>query len=142
MSMEPWVLWLIAAGVLVVAEILTTSLVFAMIAGGAASAAVVAALGGGVPLQVLAFTLVCVGLLAVVRPVAQRHLHTPRAIRTGVAALVGAEAEVLESVSARDGRIKLSGEIWSARSYDGNSEFAPGDSVRVIEISGATALVG
>ena len=82
------------------------------------------------------------GLLAVVRPVAQRHLHTPRAIRTGVAALVGAEAEVLESVSARDGRIKLSGEIWSARSYDGNSEFAPGDSVRVIEISGATALVG
>jgi membrane protein implicated in regulation of membrane protease activity len=140
--MEPWMLWLIAAGVLVVAEILTTSLVFAMIAGGAASAALVAAFGGGVPLQVLAFTIVCVGLLAVVRPVAQRHLHTPRAIRTGVAALVGAEAEVLESVSARDGRIKLSGEIWSARSYDGNSEFAPGDSVRVIEISGATALVG
>ena len=142
MSMEPWVLWLIAAGVLVVAEILTTSLVFAMIAGGAASAAVVAAVGGGVPLQLLAFALVCVGLLAVVRPVAKSHLHTPRAIRTGVAALVGAEAEVLESVSARDGRIKLSGEIWSARSYDGSSEFAPGDSVRVIEISGATALVG
>jgi membrane protein implicated in regulation of membrane protease activity len=142
MSMEPWMLWLIAAGVFVVAEVLTTSLVFAMIAGGAASAAAVAALGGGPPIQVLAFTLVSVGLLLLVRPIAQRHLHTPRAIRTGVAALVGAEAEVLEPVSGRDGRIKLSGEVWSARSYDGQTEFAPGESVRVIEISGATALVG
>jgi membrane protein implicated in regulation of membrane protease activity len=140
--MDPWAWWLIAAGVLVVAEILTTSLVFAMIAGGAASAAIVAALGGGTPLQVAAFAVVSTALLFGVRPLAQRHMHTPSSIRTGVAALVGAEAEVLEVVSGRDGRVKLSGEIWSARSYDGQSEFAPGESVRVIEISGATALVG
>ena len=134
--------WLVATGVLVVAEILTTSLVFAMIAGGAASAAVVAAVGGDTALQVGAFALVSVALLLGVRPVARRHLRTPASIRTGVAALVGAEAEVLEPVSGKDGRIKLSGEVWSARSYDGQSEYQPGDSVRVIEISGATALVG
>lgn len=140
--MDAWIWWLIAAGVLVVAELLTTSLVFAMIAGGAASAAVVAALGGGTPLQVAAFAVVSMVLLLGVRPIARRHLHTPSSIRTGVAALVGAEAEVLEAVTGRDGRVKLSGEIWSARAYDGHSEYAPGESVRVIEISGATALVG
>ena len=140
--MDAWILWLIAAGVLVVAELLTTSLVFAMIAGGATSAAVVAALGGSTPLQVAAFAVVSMVLLLGVRPIARKHLHTPSSIRTGVAALVGAEAEVLQAVTGRDGRVKLSGEIWSARAYDGHSEYAPGESVRVIEISGATALVG
>jgi membrane protein implicated in regulation of membrane protease activity len=140
--MDPWIWWVIAAGVLVVAEILTTSLVFAMIAGGAAAAAVVALIAPGVPaLQFGAFAIVSVALLAVVRPVAVRHLHTPSSIRTGVAALVGAEAEVLEPVSGRDGRIKLSGEIWSAKAYDGQSEYGTGETVRVVEISGATALV-
>ncbi|HET7902278.1 MAG TPA: NfeD family protein [Candidatus Nanopelagicales bacterium] len=140
--MDAWIVWLIAAGVLVVAELLTTSLVFAMMAGGAASAAIVAALGGGTVFQVAAFAVVSTALLLGVRPIARRHLHTPSSIRTGVAALVGAEAEVLEVVSGKDGRVKLSGEIWSARAYDGHSEFVPGESVRVIEISGATALVG
>ena len=93
--MDAWVWWLIAAGVLVVGELLTTSLVFGMIAGGAASAAVVAALGGGAPLQVAAFALVSLVLVLGVRPIARRHMHTPSSIRTGVAALVGAEAEVL-----------------------------------------------
>jgi membrane protein implicated in regulation of membrane protease activity len=139
--MDPWVVWLIATGVLVVAEILTTSLVFGLIAGGTASAALVAALGGSAPLQVGAFALVSFALLVVVRPIAQRHLHTPSKIRTGVAALVGAEAEVVAAVDARDGRVKLSGEIWSARSYDGESAYQPGTVVRVVEISGATALV-
>jgi membrane protein implicated in regulation of membrane protease activity len=139
--MDPWIWWLVATGVLVVAEILTTSLVFGMIAGGTAAAALVAGLGAGAPAQVGAFALVSLALLLVVRPIAARHLRTPSKIRTGVAALVGAEAEVLAPVTSRDGRVKLSGEIWSARSYDGESEYAIGSLVRVVEISGATALV-
>ena len=39
--MNPWAWWLVSAAVLVVAEILTTSLVFAMIATGAAAGAIV-----------------------------------------------------------------------------------------------------
>ncbi len=139
--MDAWVWWLIASGLLVVAELLTTSLVFAMLSGGTAAATIVAALGGGAPLQFGAFAAVSLALLVVVRPIATRHMRTPAAIRTGVAALVGSEAEVLEAVDGRDGRIKLAGEIWSARSYDGSSVHDPGSMVRVIEISGATALV-
>ena len=130
-----------SAAVLVVAEILTTSLVFAMIAAGAAAGAIVAALGGGVALELGAFALVSLALLVLVRPIALNHLHTPSRLRSGVAALVGAEAEVLETVDPRDGRIRLSGEIWSARAYDGQSVLAPGTVVRVVEIAGATALV-
>jgi membrane protein implicated in regulation of membrane protease activity len=112
-----------------------------MIAGAATTAAVVGAVGGGPLLQVVAFALASLALVGVVRPVARRHLRTPPSIRTGVAALVGSEAEVLEAVTGRDGRIKLAGEIWSARSYDGDSVHDTGSTVRVVEISGATALV-
>ena len=87
------------------------------------------------------FALTTVALLALVRPVARRHLRTSRSLRSGVAALVGAEAVVLEVVDGRDGRIKLGGEIWSARSYDGDSAFEVGQRVHVLEIDGATALV-
>jgi membrane protein implicated in regulation of membrane protease activity len=120
---------------------LTTGLVLGMVAGGTAAAAVVAAVGGGGPLQLGAFAVVSLAMLVVVRPVASRHLRTPASIRTGVAALVGAEAEVLSDVGAKDGRIKLQGEVWSARAYDGESDYVVGSVVRVVEISGATALV-
>ena len=140
--MDAWVWWIVAAGALAVAEILTGgSLVLLMLAGGAAAGGLTAALGAPPPLAVGAFAVVSVALLALVRPIARRHLHTTRETRTNVAALVGAEALVVEAVDGQDGRIKLAGEVWSARSYDGQSVFEPGTRVQVLQIDGATALV-
>jgi membrane protein implicated in regulation of membrane protease activity len=39
------------------------------------------------------------------------------------------------------GRIKLSGEIWSAKPYDETLTIDPGQTVEVLEIRGATAYV-
>jgi membrane protein implicated in regulation of membrane protease activity len=140
--MEPWVWWVVAAGVLAVAEILTGgTLILLMIAGGAAAGGLASALGAPPAASVGIFALVSVALLGLVRPIARRHMRTPRAVRTGVAALVGAEAVVLEVVDGKDGRIKLGGEVWSARAYDGESAFAVGQTVQVLEIDGATALI-
>ena len=140
--MDAWVWWIVAAGVLAVAEVLTGgSLVLFMLAGGAAAGGLTAALGAPPALAVGVFALVSVALLGLVRPVARRHMRLSRETRTNVAALVGAEALVLESVDGPDGRIKLAGEVWSARAYDGQSVFEPGTRVQVLQIEGATALV-
>jgi membrane protein implicated in regulation of membrane protease activity len=140
--MDAWVWWIVAAGVLAVADVVTGgTLILLMIAGGAAAGGFTAALGAPPAVSVGVFALVSVALLAVVRPIAKRHMRTPRAVRTGVAALVGTEAVVLEAVDGRDGRIKLAGEVWSARAYDGDSVFSVGQRVHVLEIDGATALV-
>jgi len=48
---------------------------------------------------------------------------------------------VLEQVTARDGRVKIGGETWSARAIDGDRVIEAGEMVRVIRIDGATALV-
>jgi len=141
-GMDAWVWWIVAAGVLAVADLLTGgTLILLMIAGGAAAGGVAAALGAPPAVSVGVFALASIAFLAVVRPIARRHMRTPREARTGVAALVGTEAVVLESVDGRDGRIKLAGEIWSARAYDGDSVFEVGQRVHVLEIDGATALV-
>ena len=54
---------------------------------------------------------------------------------------MGQSALVLERVDSNGGQVKLGGEVWSARSYDGAQVFEPGQRVSVLEIQGATALV-
>ena len=140
--MDAWVWWIVAAGVLAVVDVVTGgTLILLMISGGAAAGGLASALGAPPAVSVGVFALVSVALLAVVQPIARRHMRTPRPVRTGVAALVGTEAVVLESVDGSDGRIKLAGEVWSARAYDGDSVFVVGQRVHVLEIDGATALV-
>ena len=79
--------------------------------------------------------------LAVLRPIARAHLHMPRAIRTGTAALEGAHAVVLQRVDGTGGRVRIGGEEWSARSYMPDEVLEPGTQVEVAKIEGATALV-
>jgi membrane protein implicated in regulation of membrane protease activity len=139
--MDEWVLWIIAAGVLAVGEMLTVSFFLGPIAVAAVTAAIVALAGGGVALQWLVFTVVSAGSLLVLRPIARRHLHMPAQLRTGTAALVGATAVVIDRVDRDGGTVRLAGEVWSARSYDEDHAFEPGARVEVLKIDGATALV-
>ncbi|MGI8679713.1 MAG: NfeD family protein [Jatrophihabitans sp.] len=139
--MPDWLLWLIAAGVFAVAETATLTFVLLMFAGGAAAAAVTAALGGPVLLQFLVAIVATLALLGAVRPIAKRHLTSSGTAVMGSDALVGMEAIVLSEVDSRDGRVRLNGGEWSARSFDEEHVLAPGTIVRVVRISGATAVV-
>ena len=139
--MDEWVLWMIAAGVLAVGEMLTVSFFLGPIAVAAVTAAIVALAGGGVALQWIVFTVMSAGSLLVLRPIARRHLRMPAQLRTGTAALVGATAVVIDRVDRDGGTVRLAGEVWSARSYDEDHAFEPGARVEVLMIDGATALV-
>ena len=139
--MPDWVLWMIAAGLLAVGEIVSLSFFLGPVAVAAVIAAAAAALGVGVAVQILVFTIAAVASLAVLRPVARRHLRTPGQLRSGTAALVGEHAVVLERVDRDSGQIKLRGETWSARAFDDDDVLEPGTRVLVMQIRGATALV-
>lgn len=139
--MDAWVWWLIAAVGLGIPLVLTTMPEFGMFAVGAVAAAATAGVGAGIVIQVIVFVVVSVALIGVVRPIAARHRRSPPESRTGVEALRGRQALVLERVDGRDGRIKLGGEVWSARALDADQIFDPGQQVDVVEIDGATAIV-
>jgi membrane protein implicated in regulation of membrane protease activity len=136
-----WLYWMVAAGALAVGEIITTGFFLGPIAVAALLAAVVALAGGGVALQLIVFAVVAVASLAVLRPIAKRHLHMPAQLRTGTAALIGAKALVLERVDVNGGSVKIGGEVWTARAYDDDAVMEPGMRVDVMKIDGATALV-
>jgi membrane protein implicated in regulation of membrane protease activity len=139
--MSAWVIWMVAAGLLAIGEILTLSFFMGPIAVAALLAGFAALLGAGTALQLVVFILASIASLLVLRPVAARHLRTPARIRTGMAALIGAEAVVIEQVDRDGGSVKLSGEVWSARTYDEDEILAPGARVQVMQIDGATAVV-
>jgi membrane protein implicated in regulation of membrane protease activity len=139
--MEDWVWWVVAALGLAVIEIATLDLIFIMLAAGAAAGAVTAALGGPVVLQVIVAAVVSLAMLGLVRPIALNHLRQPAEIRTGVAALVGARAVVVEAVGRDAGLVKLAGELWTARGYDPSRVIEVGREVDVVRIDGATAVV-
>jgi membrane protein implicated in regulation of membrane protease activity len=136
-----WIIWLIIAAVLGFAEVMTTTLAFGLVAIGALVAAGTGALGGGAALQFGAFVLASGVGLGVARPFAMRHIRQPPLLRTGTAALVGRSAYVLEEVTEHAGKVRIGGEVWSARSYDETQVIPPGKKVDVLHIEGATALV-
>ncbi|MFE2429500.1 NfeD family protein [Streptomyces sp. NPDC059373] len=139
--MDSWLWWLVAAVGLGIPLVVTAMPEFGMFAVGSVAAAVVAGLGGGITAQVLVFAIVSVALIAVVRPIANRNAKQRPELRSGVDALRGRQAVVLERVDENGGRIKLNGETWSARSLDSGRIFEPGEKVDVAEIEGATAVV-
>jgi membrane protein implicated in regulation of membrane protease activity len=141
MADNEWVVWLLGALALGGIELATLDLVFLMLAAGALAGSVTAAVGAPFLLQVLVGSAVAIAMLAVVRPIALRHLKTPHELRTGVDALVGREAITLDRVDIHGGRVKLAGEVWSARTMDGSLVIEPGRTVDVLRIDGAVAVV-
>jgi membrane protein implicated in regulation of membrane protease activity len=139
--MPDWALWLVIAAALVGGEILTLGFFLGPIALAAVLACLVAVVGGSLGLQIGAFVAGSIASLAIVRPIAKRHMRTPPSIRTGTAALIGERAVVLERVDADGGRVKLSGEVWSARAFDDDEVIEAGTRVEVMRIEGATAIV-
>jgi len=143
MGMDPWMVWILLAVLFAVGEIFSLSLFLAPFAVGALLGAVADLAGAGAAVAIIVFLLSSMLLLGFVRPIARRHLRTPAQLRTGTAALVGQTAIVTEAINNDEGRgaVKLDGELWTARAYDGDERIETGRRVHVIEIKGATALV-
>ena len=139
--MESWLAWLVLAALLGVAELMTATLAFGLLAVAAAAAAIVGGVGLGLPFQLGAFAITAAAGLGVVRPLAVRHIRQPPLLRSGTSALVGRSALVIEEVSVLGGRVRIGGEVWSARSYEESQVIPAGSTVDVFAIEGATALV-
>ena len=139
---HPEVGWLVFALLLGGIEITTLDLTFAMLAVGALAGAAAGGLGARFLVQVI---VAAAGRL-------DRHAGGRAPGRAASSAYSGREPHRRgrarrqagprpRAVDAHTGRIKLAGEIWSARSFDPSSVIEPGRTVDVIQIDGATAVV-
>jgi membrane protein implicated in regulation of membrane protease activity len=138
-----WLVWIGIAIALGLIEVFTLDLVFLMLCAGAFAGALAAALH--IPWWgcILVFCAVSVLMLAAVRPWALGRLKIRGHAQsvTGAAALVGQRGQALTNVSSAGGRVKIEGEVWSARISDASAPIPAGAPVEVTAIDGATAVV-
>ncbi|HET6940136.1 MAG TPA: NfeD family protein [Nocardioides sp.] len=125
-----------------IAEMFSLDLILGMLALGALVGVVTALLGAGFAVSAIAAAVASVACLAVVRPPLIKRLHSGPELTLGHGKLVGQQGVVTERITGLEaGRVKLAGEIWSARPYDETLSIEPGSTVEVLEIRGATAYV-
>ena len=135
------VFWLIVGVIFAVSEALTVGLVTIWFAGGAVVALIAALLGAGIPVQIVLFLLVSIGLLVTTRKIFVNKLQTGKT-KTNVDALVGEEAKVLTAIKPFEpGSVKLRGQEWTAVAKDDTLTIASGDVVKVVAIEGVKAVV-
>ena len=139
--MSAAIIWLVAAVLLAILEVVSLDFVLIMLAAGALAGAGAATLGAPIIVQVGAAAVVSVLGIAAVRPIALRHLKSGPSALTGVDALIGQKVVVLEDVTPNSGRVKLNGEIWSAQLEDAWDPIDTGATGTVVEIRGATAII-
>ena len=140
--MDAELLWLVVGVGLVVAELVTVTLVLGMVGLGALVAAGVAFAGAGPLLQLVAFLASSAALLVFVRPPVQKALDRGGSTeRTDPRMLAGAAAVVTQRVDDDGGQVRLNGELWRARPYAGGPALDVGRAVSVAAVEGATLLV-
>lgn len=137
-----WETWLALSITLGVAEMFSLDLILGMLAVGAAVGMVLAIAGLPLEVTVLAALATSVAMLALVRPGVVKRLHSGPELALGHTKLVGTQAIVTSEITGlTTGRIKVSGETWSALPYDETLTIAEGETVEILQIKGATAYV-
>jgi membrane protein implicated in regulation of membrane protease activity len=139
--MAAWVVWLILAVLLGVAEVFTLTAVLGLLGAAALITSGVAAVGAPPAVQLLVFAVTSTAGLLLVRPMAQRCALRPQLERFGVDALVGRRAYARTEVTVNQGAVRIGGEEWTARSYHEDIVIPAGSPVNVMQIDGATAVV-
>ena len=137
-----WETWLALSIALGVAEMFSLDLILAMLAAGAVVGMVAALIGLPVFVQILTALAASVAMLALVRPAFVKRLHGGPELALGHSKLVGTKCLVTEEITGlAAGRIQAGGETWTALPYDESLRIAPGETVEILQIKGATAYV-
>ena len=125
-----------------VGEMFSLDLILIMLAVGAVAGMAVALVGAPFVLQALVAAGASVAMLAVVRPSMAKRLHSGPDLKQGHENLLGRQATVTAAMDGLEtGLIKLGGDVWTAAPYDDTLSIAPGETVEILQIRGATAYV-
>lgn len=145
--MSDWQIWIVAATLLLVAEMFAPGFWLASVAVGCLAAGLAGLLPIGLLGQVLVFAGTTVGSLFGLRPVlVRRFLHgRGMEVRTNVEALVGKAGVVTKGFdpATRLGRVQVEGEDWRGALLEGGTAGAlePGTRVIVVQVDGSTLIV-
>lgn len=134
-------IWLAFIVIFAVIEGVNPQLVSIWFAGGALIAMIVSFFGVPAQIQILVFVFSSAVLLALTRPFIKRKIKV-NTIKTNSDSNIGKTGVVISQIdnTAAAGSVKISGQVWSARSEDG-SVIPEGELVSVERIEGVKLIV-
>ena len=137
-----WQIWLIAAGIFFVAEIITVGFLIFWLGVGAILAMIVSLFTNNIIIQTAVFVISSTILILATKPLVNRFTKNDKKVSTNVYSIIGKKGVVTQDINIVEGKgqIKINGEIWSAM-CDGNITIPAGTEVEVKEIRGVKALV-
>lgn len=139
--MPDWGIWMLVAVAFATAELLTVSFFALLFSFGAVVAAVVALFIPHMPTQALVFLAASIVFFWYLRPVLVK-LYGKDALRTNVDRIAGMSGVVIQAIDNVHGKgqAKVEGEIWTARSADGEP-IAKGERIEVVRVQGVKVIV-
>lgn len=134
-------IWIGFAVLMAVCEALTTQLLSIWFVIGAVCAAVTTIFTPSIPIQSAVFLIVSFIALIVTRPLVTRLKKNKSRISTNADRLVGRIGDVMLDIADTEaiGQVKVSGEVWSAKSND--APILKGEKVKVLSIEGVKLIV-
>lgn len=134
-------IWIGFAVLMAVCEAFTSQLVSIWFVIGAGCAAVTTIFTPSIPIQSAVFLIVSLLALIVTRPLVSRLKKSKSRISTNADRLVGRIGDAISDIEDAEkiGQVKVSGEIWSAKS--GTTPISKGEKVRVLSIEGVKLIV-
>ena len=140
-----WIVWLILAVVLIIAEIFTLGFVLFWFGMGALAAALVGFFGLGLPWQFATFAVVSIALTAMSRTIFANYfsLDDHERMKSGVESLPGKVGTVTSASkgSLNEGAVKVFGSTWTAYPIDDETKLIEGEKVEVVEVRGSSVYV-
>lgn len=136
------VMWLILLIALIGIEIMTLALTTIWFAGGALAAFILALLGISLEWQLGCFVVISFILLLFTRPFAAKYINK-NTTRTNADSLIGRQARITASVNNElgTGAAVVNGQEWTARAWEPDRHYEPGDMVYIRSISGVKLIV-
>lgn len=144
---ELWYIWLILGALFIVAEVFTSGFVLLWFGIGAIVAGLLALTGiVSLPLQVLIFLIVSVGLTIASRTIFEQvfmRSSPGRELKTGIESLPGQVGIVVDGSSGvtREGTVRVFGSTWRAIPVAGEEPLREGQQVEIQRVEGTSVYV-
>lgn len=136
-----WYIWLIAAGIFFIGEIITVGFLIFWLGIGSLLAMLVSLITDSVLIQIATFVISSTILILFTKPLAKRITKSDNVV-TNSFSLINKTGIVLSEINNLEsmGQVKVNGEIWSAKSED-NSTIEEGTRIKVLKIDGVKLIV-
>ncbi len=137
-----WYVWLILAGIFMIAEIITVGFLIFWLGLGSLCAMLTSFITDNIIIQTTVFVLTSTLFILFTRPLVKKFTKKDKTIVTNAFAIVNKKAIVLQDINPTlgTGQIKVDGQVWSAK-CEANEIIKKDTEVFILKIDGVKAVV-